>query len=413
MKRILTKQQARQFILAHQGLLGHRKFEGKEGILVYIKKVGCLQFDPLNVVGYNQELVLQSRIQGFRSSLLEELLYEDRKLVDGWDKNMSIYPTEDWPFFARIRESARNRLLSMPHVNAIVPQVMERMRAQGPLSSSDLEYNEVVDWPWAPTRLSRAVLESMYFTGDLIIHHKERTRKVYHLASRFLPDKYLQATEPNPAEEDYWQWYVLRRIGAIGLLWNKAGDAWLGIDGLKGKERTSAIHGLLAKGDLIALQIEGVHKQEFYMRAEDEPLLDEVMREDCKFPLRAFILAPLDNMMWDRRLIKELFGFEYRWEVYKPAVERQFGYYVLPIMCGDLFVGRFEPGLDKKMNELIIKNWWWEPDIPRTEELFQLLRDCMEDFMRFTDTGAIRLEGPLAGGEISELEWLSPLLAHQ
>lgn len=413
MKRTLTKQQARLFIMAHQGLLTEQRYEGKEGIMAYVRKVGCLQFDPLNVVGYNQELVLQARIQDFRSSMLEELLYEDRVLVDGWDKNMSIYPAEDWPYFARIRESARQRLLSMPHVNDIVPRVVERMTAQGPLSSGDLDYNEVVDWPWAPTRLSRAVLESMYFTGDLIIHHKERTRKVYHLASAHLPGEYLQASEPNPTDEAYWEWYVLRRIGAIGLLWNKAGDAWLGISGLKSKERTAAVNGLLDKGKLIELHVEGVDKHLFYMRAEDEPLLDEVTSGRYRYPERAFILAPLDNMLWDRRLIKELFDFDYRWEVYKPAAERQFGYYVLPVMCGDRFVGRFEPGLDKKMNELIIKNWWWEPGIPRTSELDQLLRSCFEDFLRFTGAASIRPEGPLAEAGAAELEWLAPLLARQ
>jgi uncharacterized protein len=395
----ITKKQTRHFILAHQGLLGHYSFEGKQGIMSYIQRVGCIQFDPLNVVGYNQQLVLQSRIPSFHAEMLQELLYEDRLLIDGWDKCMSIYQLKDWPYFTRLREAAQQRLHNMPLVNAVVPQVIERLIEQGPLSSGGLDYNEVVDWSWAPTRLSRAVLESMYFSGDLIIHHKDRTRKVYDLVSRHLPDIYLQASDPNPTLEDYWEWYVLRRIGAIGLLWNKPSDIWVGISGLKSKERNEAFNRLQETGRVIALKVAGVIPQ-LFIRVEDILLLEETMSEDYSYPSRAFVLAPLDNMIWDRRLIKELFDFEYRWEVYKPAVDRQFGYYVLPVMYGDQFVARFEPIMDKKKNELVIKNWWWEPEIAFTAALYDSLRECFENFMLFTGAETVRLVGSLANSEL-------------
>ena len=96
-KLTLTNQQARRFILARQGLWPPYELEGKSGVLSYIRRVGCIQFDPLNIVGRNPELVLQARVSDFRPAMLEELLYEDWKLLDGWDKNMSIYCVEDWP----------------------------------------------------------------------------------------------------------------------------------------------------------------------------------------------------------------------------------------------------------------------------------------------------------------------------
>jgi uncharacterized protein YcaQ len=395
----LTKKQARQFILAHQGLLTHQRFEGKQGILSYIERVGCIQYDPLNVVGFNQQLVLQSRIRSFRAEMLQELLYEDRVLVDAWDKCMSIYQVKDWPYFARLRAAARQRMQSMPLVNEIVPLVLESFLTRGPLTSGDLEYKEVVDWSWAPTRLSRAVLESLYFSGDLIIHHKERTRKVYDLVSRHLSDMYLQAPDPNTNEEAYWEWYVLRRIGAIGLIWNKPSDVWLGISGMKSKERTEAFHRLQVKGKVIGVKVEGILPP-LFIREVDVPLLEETLIEDYKPPLRAFVLAPLDNMIWDRRLIKELFNFEYRWEVYKPVVDRQYGYYVLPVMYGDQFVARFEPIMDKKNKELVIKNWWWEPEAAITVQLIEALRDCFTSFMAFTGATTVRLEGSLAANEL-------------
>ncbi|QGQ97205.1 winged helix DNA-binding domain-containing protein [Paenibacillus psychroresistens] len=398
----LTKAQARRFILVHQGLLTHQRFEGKPGIMAFLERVGCIQYDPLNVVGFNQQLVLQARIPTFRVEMLQELLYEDRVLVDAWDKCMSIYPLKDWAYFTRLRDAARIRLQNMPQVNEIVQQVIESFLARGPLSSSDLEYKEVVDWSWAPTRLSRAVLESMYFSGDLIIHHKARTRKVYDLANRHVHESYLQAPEPNVTEESYWEWYVLRRIGAIGLLWNKPSDAWLGIAGMKTKERNEAFQRLEGKGKVIALKVEGILPQ-LYIRAEDMPFLEETLVEDTIPAKRAFILAPLDNMIWDRKLIKELFHFEYRWEVYKPAVERQYGYYVLPVMYGDQFIARFEPSLDRKKKELVIKNWWWESEVVATAPIIDALKQCLADFMEFTGAITIRLEDSLTNSDIVNL----------
>ncbi|MFC5650637.1 winged helix-turn-helix domain-containing protein [Paenibacillus solisilvae] len=406
--RMVTNEQAKNFLLAHHGLLTANRFEGKAGILAYVERVGCLQFDPLNVVGYNQELVLQSRIPGFRSEMLNELLYTDRVLVDGWDKNMSIYRREDWPYFTRLRRAAAARLEAMPHVNEIVPQVIETLSAGGPLSSGGLDYNQVVDWSWAPTRLSRAVLESLYFTGDLIVHHKDRTRKVYDLSNRHLPAELLLAADPNLAEEAYWEWYVLRRMGGIGFLWNMSGDAWLGISGMKSKERTHAIAQLQDKGKIVPLQVEGIQKQ-LYMRAADLPLLTKVLREDYSYPSRAFILAPLDNLIWDRRLIKELFDFDYRWEVYKPLQERQYGYYVLPVMCGNRFAARFEPGLDKKKKELVIKNWWWEPGITVSAQMVERLSEGFRQFMDFLGVKSVRLEAVFSPEQQEDLTWLAAL----
>ena len=86
----LTLDEAKRFILYKQGLLGEHRFSGKEGVLDFVRQAGCIQFDPIDVCGKNAELVLQSRVSGFTKKMLYELLYEDRKLLDNWDKNLSI-----------------------------------------------------------------------------------------------------------------------------------------------------------------------------------------------------------------------------------------------------------------------------------------------------------------------------------
>ena len=100
----LTLDEAKRFILYKQGLLGEHRFAGKEGVLDFVRQAGCIQFDPIDVCGKNAEVVLQSRVSGFTKKMLYELLYEDRKLLDNWDKNLSIIPVENWPNFKRDRD---------------------------------------------------------------------------------------------------------------------------------------------------------------------------------------------------------------------------------------------------------------------------------------------------------------------
>ena len=142
-------------MLAHQNLWPPRTLRGKAGVLEHMRRVRCIQFDPLNIVGRNPELVLQARVADFRPSMLQELLYRDREFLDGWDKMMSIYPLQDWPYFRRRREGAKTRRgRSRDEVDAVVPRVRDELDARGPLSSIDLDFGQTVDWSWAPTRLA-------------------------------------------------------------------------------------------------------------------------------------------------------------------------------------------------------------------------------------------------------------------
>ena len=102
----ITRDQAKQFILSKQGLLGKYRFTGKEGAYQYVRQAGCIQYDPVDVCGKNAELTLQSRVKGFRKQMLHDLLYQDRLLVDYSDKELSIWPSEDWPYFSGYREKS-------------------------------------------------------------------------------------------------------------------------------------------------------------------------------------------------------------------------------------------------------------------------------------------------------------------
>lgn len=401
----LTKSQARQFILAHQGLWPPRSLTGKRGVLRHIGLVGCIQFDPLDIVGHNSELVLQARVLGFRRAMLQELLYDERQLIDGYDKMMSIYSVQDWPYFRRDRESAARDLADGAEpIRSILPQVRKDIMDRGPLSSIDLEYNDRVRWPWGPARLSRAALESMYFCGELVVHHRVHTRRVYDLAVRRLSHGLLSAPDPNVGEEEYRDWRVLRRIGGIGLLWERSSDAWLGIPGVRSKERRESLDRLLTQGKVTEAGVDGIPPT-LYLRAEDESTLYSTLSDTAPTP-RAAILAPLDNLLWDRKLVAELFGFDYRWEVYKPAPLRDYGYYVLPILYGDRFVARFEPARDGASGALVIRNWWWEPGITLSDQMRTALIHCFQEFLAYLEADSLTIDSQAA--QRADLGWLRP-----
>jgi uncharacterized protein YcaQ len=391
----LTNRQARQFLLLKHGLLSEYRFTGKRGVLDFVKQAGCIQYDPIDVCGKNAELVLQSRIKGFTKSMLDELLYTDRLLVDYPDKNLAIIPVEDWPYFERYRQAARQHAKRYHEMDALAEQVRAHIQNHGALSLDDLKLEGNFSWQsaihWSSgNNSSRSVLEQMYSTGELIIHRKKGTRKYYDIARKYIPPNLLNAPEPLKDELEHHKWRVLRRIGAVGLLWNRGSDAWLNIWGLKSEQRNEVFRQLLHEGRIVAIAVEQM-KDLLYCLAEDLPLIEAVLLDPAP-KLRCELIAPLDNLIWDRKLINELFGFDYTWEIYTPAMKRKFGYYVLPLLYGESFIGRAEVIAERKTGTLIVKNIWYENGIKPTKPLRAALNDCFQRFALFNGCGTISTE---------------------
>ena len=342
----ISKAQARRFLLLRHGLLGPTPFKGKQGIMDFIRLTGCLQFDPIDICGKSPELSLFSRVEGFKKSMLSELLYQDRQLVDFFDKNLSIVTVEDWPYLERFRQRYRDRSRSSQAVDEAAEIIRQELRQRGPLSSAEIGHKGSVDWYWSKSSLARAVLETLYFRGELIIYSKKGTVKTYDFAENHLPKQLLETKDPYPMDEDHYMWRVLRRIGAVGLLWPRASDAWLGIGGLKTAQRIQAFRSLEEEGKIRKVSVEGI-PEPFYYRSEEEGIWQKTMEKDTQRPTFRF-LAPLDAMLWDRKIIQRLFDFAYTWEIYKPQEQRNFGYYVLPMLYGDEIVGRIEPVCRRK-----------------------------------------------------------------
>lgn len=331
--------------------------ENTDSIVEYISKVGCIQYDPLNVVGRNTDLVLQSRCDFYQKGDIEKYLYTDRVLFDVWDKNMSICSINDWTYFERYREGYLH--WCNEHKDTI-DKITEYLQVNDFACSSDFAFEEKVGWHYGPQRLAKAALECMCYAGLAVVHHKKGARRYYCLSDKYIPKKYFTMKDPNNTDEEYFKWSVLRRINSIGVLWNRQSDAWLGINGLKSKQRNDAFYVLLSEGKISEITVEGM-KDTLYIATENIELLQVTMNKSIESTY-ARIIAPLDNLLWDRKLITELFDFEYKWEVYTPIKLRKYGYYVLPVLCDNKFIGRIEMETDKKSKTLIVKNFWAEDE---------------------------------------------------
>ena len=170
-----------------------------------------------------------------------------------------------------------------------------------------------------------------------------------------------------------------------------------GLIGWRDGQIRAAIGRLAAKGGLVPVSIEELPRQRFYIRRDDLPALAAATKT---YPgrQRAALIAPLDNLMWDLKLVETLFDFRYTWEVYKPADKRDYGYYVLPVLYGDRFVARIDLAFDRANRVLTVKNWWWEREVNKSDEIMlAALRDCLTDFAAYLDAKEIRLRPEVKG----------------
>ena len=385
----ISKEEARNFLISYHNLDSSQGFSGEKGVLQYLKRVGCIQFDPLNVVGRNADLVLQSKIKGYTPDILEKLLYEKRSLIDGWDKMMSIYQQEDWPFFSRIRKEkkieVKNTLSRRDSLEALdlIDKIRDVINNNGPLQANKINIGSSKIGRWGHKKLSSAALDYMFNVGELGIYNKRNTQKVYDLVDNLFLPEIINHSDPFQNDYDFYKWYVKRRVGSVGLIWGRNGGGWLGHYVSNTTLRQSILQELVEAGELISLQVEDI-MEIFYIRAEDTQFLNvNISRNEARF------LAPLDNFLWDRGMIERLFNFKYSWEVYIPVNKRKYGYYVLPVLYNNQFVARFEPEVHRNNAPLRIKKWWWEEGINVTEEMEVAIKKAVELFCEYLEADGV------------------------
>ena len=385
----LTAEDARRFLVARHFLAPARSLAGRlDAVMEVFRRFGSIQVDPVAVAGRNHDLVLQARVAGYEPAWCDEL-YERREIFEATNKALSLVPASEFPWFRHVmgRKGPRFHAQALTDNAAVAERVLERIRAEGPLSSADFERESspTKNWFGLPENAVRAVLEAYTVTGEIGLARREGNLRYYDLLERLLPAEVLAREVP---EREQVMHKLLSRYRAHGLL--AAGGAGGTFARIADPQDRRALQKELVETRALApVEVEGIRGRRFVL--PEELALLEAPPEPA--PSVAFI-APFDALLWDTALLAGLFHFEYVWEGFFPAAKRRWGYYVLPIVFGDRFVGRIEPRIERDEGVVRVLDIWWEDGFtPRRAGGFvDAMRDALRAYLRFA--GADRLDWP-------------------
>jgi uncharacterized protein YcaQ len=316
-----------------------------------IRRLGAVQLDSISTVDRAHRLTLSSRIGAYDEAELQGLLPTGH-VFEYWAHEACLLPIELWPHFRRTMEGGAHwgfHERAMREHGDLVEPVLERIRAEGPLGSRDFEGrgSSTDMWNWKPAKM---VLEALWDNGVLVVAGRQSFQRRYDLAERVIPRAVLDG--PTPDEDETLRTLALLAVRARGALTEPAiREHWR----LKGG-RARLHHHVLALVDDGLLQEVHVHDggAPYYLDAEAELDGD---------PAPPVLLSPFDNLLWDRPLLERLFGFRHVIEVYKREHERVYGYYVLPLLAGDRFVGRADLKADRSEGVLHVRRFHPEPGV--------------------------------------------------
>ncbi len=359
-----SRDEARLYQLAAVGLHGVDYPDGEEGIRAAFRDLRAVQLDPLPILGRNHDLVLQSRVDGTHPGMFLDLVHRERLGFEYWDKMLCAIPIEEFPHFRALMdvggnswEQHREERLDRDHPEA-KDAVLEAVRGNGPLSTAELKKLSVAQGAhrgWKTTQAAGAALEVLWNRGRLSVSHRVNYRRYFDLTERVVPRRFF--SQAAPSWDEFLRHLVRKRVDMVGLLpAGGAAETWMTLrqaraDGLP--ER------MVEEGELARVRVDGVRTL-FYARPDAAKLLRAA--EKAAFDDRAKMIAPLDPLLWCRDALTRVWGFTYAWEVYKKPAQRTYGYYVLPVLHRDRFVGRFDGRYDARTKTLHVLGYWKEPD---------------------------------------------------
>jgi uncharacterized protein len=390
---------ARHFLAPARSLEG-----GPDAVLEVIRKLGSIQFDPIAVAGRNHDLMLHARVAGYDPAWCDAL-YRRRRIFETTNKALSFIPAAEVPWF-RVNEGRKGAAFhaaALAENAEVAKRVLERIKAEGPLSSADFERKSgaTKDWFGMPENAVRSVLEAYTVAGVIGLARREGNVRYYDAIERLLPAELLAQEVP---ERDQLRHKQLSRHRAHGLL--SAGGAGGTFARIAAPETRRELHKELVElGSLVPVEVEGMRGKRF-VPAEEVGLL----RAPPEAAVSVAFIAPFDSLLWDTTLLAGLFDFEYVWEGFFKPDKRRWGYYVLPITFGDRFVGRIEPRIDREQDRVDVLGVWWEDRFApsRAEGFVDAMRDALRAYRRFAGAGRIgwashlTTEKRLFGGALEE-----------
>jgi uncharacterized protein len=341
----------RRLVVGSQGFAARFRRADADDVEGVIRRLTAVQLDSISAVDRAHRLTISSRVGAFSDEIVPRLLGEGR-VFEYWAHEASILPIEQWPHFRHVMDGgghwgAHDRALR-EHAGLVEP-ILERIRAEGPLPSRAFEGRAAGElggmWNWKPSKM---VLDALWDRGVLVIGGRRNFQRSYDLAERVIPKRWLDAPVPTEAET-LTEWALLA-VSARGALTERAiREHWR----LKGGRARLQPHldALVAAGRLRVVETED-DGPPFYVLPGVE--LDGA-------PAPPVLVCPFDNFVWDRPLLERLFSFKHVIEVYKREHEREYGYYVLPLLAGDRILGRADLKADRAEGVLRIRKFTPEP----------------------------------------------------
>ena len=334
----LSNDEARRIALAAQGFADPRP-GGRVDVRHLrrvLQRIKLLQLDSVNVVVRSHYMPFFSRLGPYRRELIHDLAFKRRELFEYWGHEASLLPVEHQPLFRHRMAEAEPRYRSATLFRELpdyVPQVLEEVRANGPLSVSDLEEPGKRTGPWWGYGPGKVALEWHFRTGDLTTHERRGFTRVYDLTERVLPDHVLQQPDL-PAEEAHRQLLLLAaEAHGVGTAKDLA-DYYR----LKVPRARPRLEELVEDGRLERVAVEGWRQPAY-------------RHPDARLPRgvkgRA-LLTPFDPIVWLRERASRLFDFDYTIEIYVPEPKRKYGYYVMPFMLDGELVARVDLKADRQ-----------------------------------------------------------------
>ena len=343
-------------------------------MLAVIRKLGSIQFDPIAVAGRNHDLMLHARVAGYEPAWCDDL-YERREIFETTNKALSFIPADEFPWYRLNagRKGPRFHATALAENAAVAERVLERLRAEGPLSSADFERESgrTKDWFGMPENAVRSVLEAYTVAGVIGLARREGNMRYYDVIERLLPAGLLAQDVPEREQLRHKQLSRHRAHGLLGA--GGAGGTFARIaspgrppGAAQGARRARRAR---ARRDRRPAR-QAVRARRGARRTGDAARAAAFRRID-----RAVRLPVVGH-----QAPESLFGLEFVWEGFFKPEKRRWGYYVLPILFGDRFVGRIEPRIDREESRVEVLGLWWEEGFsPRRAEGFvEAMRDALE-----------------------------------
>ena len=332
----------RRLAVAAQGYTGRYRRATAASVEAAIRSLSCVQLDSISAVERSHRISLASRVGDYPRETVSTLLAKGR-IFEYWAHEACLLPIESWPLFRRAMENGGRSWYGEvarkhPH---LADEIRGEIRERGPLASRHFEGSAGGGmWNWKP---AKATLERLWNHGELVISGRQGFQRVYDLAERVIPRAQLEA--PVPSETEVLRTFAEQAVRARGVL-TEAGvrEHWR----LKGgvARIRPVVDGLVEEGRLRRMRVDDGGAD--VLVASDAEL-------DVPTPSAAVLLSPFDNLLWDRPFARRILGFDHLIEVYKPAPQRQYGYYVLPFLHGDRIVGRADLKSERKQGRLVVR----------------------------------------------------------